>query len=109
MHHHLAILRVSSRLLEKILSGQKKIESRWYCSRIAPWDRIKKGDIVYFKYSGKAVTAKATVKKVLQFSDLTPLKVNYLWQRYFKEIGVDREEDINRHYKLTMNKKYCIL
>jgi ASC-1-like (ASCH) protein len=106
---HLAILQSSSGLLEKILTGQRKIESRWYHSRIAPWNRIKKGDVIYFKYSCKAVEARANVKEVLQFSNLTSLKVTDLWHKYSKEIGIDTQQEVDGCIQSTENKKYCIL
>lgn len=70
--HHVAILRKSWKLIPKILSGDKTIESRWYQARFAPWDRIKAGDVVYFKDAGELITATAEVEKVEQaahFSD----------------------------------------
>ena len=72
---HVAIMKKSWGLTEKILSGEKKIESRWYMIRCAPWDRIKGTDTVYFKNSGEPITIKALVTKVLQFSDLNQKKV----------------------------------
>ena len=74
---HVAIMRKSWGLTQKILSGKKKIESRWYKVKYAPWDRIKFGEIVYFKDSGEPVTIKTEVEKVIQFSDLTPIGVVY--------------------------------
>src|SRR3989338_11329211 len=69
---HVAIMRKSWKLTEKILTGQKKIESRWYYNKSAPWDKIRAGETIYFKDSGEPVTIKAEVDKVLQFSDMTP-------------------------------------
>jgi hypothetical protein len=43
---HVAILRKSSCLLEKILTGEKKIESRWYSAKFTPWDQIPMGGSV---------------------------------------------------------------
>ena len=60
---HLAIMRKSWGLTQKILTGQKKIESRWYKNKYRPWNQIQKGDVIYFKDSGEPVTIKATVKK----------------------------------------------
>lgn len=65
---HVAIMRKSWGLTQKILTGEKKIESRWYNVRYAPWDKIEKGDMVYFKDSGTPVTLRTRVQKVLQFS-----------------------------------------
>lgn len=72
---HIAIMKKSWGLLPKILSGEKKIESRWYMAKCTPWDRIETGDIVYFKDSGSPVTIKARVIKMIQFSNLTPVLV----------------------------------
>lgn len=52
---HIAIMRKSWGLTSKILSREKKIESRWYNSKYPPWNRIKKGEIVWFKDSGEPV------------------------------------------------------
>ena len=53
---HLAIMRKSWGLTKKILSGEKKIESRWYKSKYPPWGKIRSGEIVYFKDSGEPVS-----------------------------------------------------
>lgn len=52
--HHVAIMKPSWKLIPKILSGEKTIESRWYQTRRAPWNGIAAGDVVYFKDSGEA-------------------------------------------------------
>ena len=64
---HLAIMNPQRKLIPKILSGEKKIESRWYMMKIAPRERIHIGDTVYFKDAGKEVTAMAEVENVIQF------------------------------------------
>ena len=104
--HHVAVMRKSWNLTEKILSGEKKIESRWYNTRYAPWDIIHAGDTVFFK-EGKHVTAKAGVSKVLQFDGLDERKVRALLDRYAKEDGIGDRKDYFSH--LFKNKKYCIL
>lgn len=63
---HVAIMNPRWRLIEKILSGEKTIESRWYATRRAPWDRVASGDTVYFKDAGTGVTARAAVSRVIQ-------------------------------------------
>lgn len=54
-------------LLPKILDGSKTVESRWYKSKIAPWDKVSVGDTLYFKNSGGYVTLKALVTKAEQY------------------------------------------
>jgi len=96
----------SWRLIPKILSGKKTIESRWYLSRRTPWGRIASGDTVYFKDVGAPVVAKAAVSKVLQFCDLSPNKVKDIWSKYGDGIGTDNVKSLA---KWSLDKKYCIL
>jgi len=67
---HVAIMKKEWGLLQKIVDGTKKIESRWYLHKAAPWDKIKPNDAIYFKNSGEPVTVTAKVKRVIQLSDL---------------------------------------
>lgn len=64
---HLAIMNPKRKLIPKILSWEKTIESRRYMMKVAPRNKIKAWDTVYFKDAGKEVTAKAEVEKVMQF------------------------------------------
>lgn len=95
-------------LTKKILIGEKKIESRWYTSKYSPWDRIKKGEVVYFKDSGEPVEIKVEVSKVLQFSDLSPKKVKEILNEYGRPDGINIK-DTKKFYNLFKDKKYCIL
>jgi ASC-1-like (ASCH) protein len=106
--HHLAIMRKSWKLTEKILAGEKKIESRWYMSKRAPFNRINKGDIIYFKNSGDPVTLKAKVSDVKQFSSLTKEKVRKILQDYGGK-GKICVRDVEKSFEMNKNKKYCIL
>ena len=75
-------------LTQKILSGEKTIETRWYKHKAKPWDKIKAGETIYFKNTGSPVTIKATVSKVEQFSDLNENKTNELLKKYSeKDMG----------------------
>ncbi len=105
---HIAILDKKRHLLERILSGEKRIESRWYISRKAPWDRISQGDIVYFKNSGEHVGVVANVSKVLQFEALDPAKVDLLLHKYGKLLGM-KEGEYASSYDSYKNKRFCIL
>jgi len=105
---HVAIMKRSWGLTEKLLSGKKEIESRWYMSKYPPWDRIKAGDTVYFKDSGEPVTVRSRVARVLQFSALTPNKVMDLLMSYGKEDGIEKGE-IQKYFKVFNSKRYCIL
>jgi len=105
---HVAIMRKSWGLTQKILTGQKKIESRWYKSKHSPWGRIKKGDAVYFKNSGEPVSIKAKVRKIISFSGLTPRKVKEILDEYGKDDGIEKNK-MPEFFELFKNKKYCLL
>lgn len=105
---HLAIMKKSWGLTQKILSGEKKIESRWYLNKCIPWNKIQAGEIIYFKDSGEPVTIKAEVEKVLQFADLTPKKVMELLEEYGKKDGINLTE-IQGYWERFKDKKYCLL
>src|SRR6266566_1543343 len=83
---HVAIMQKSWGFTEKIATCQKTIESRWYNVRYAPWGRISAGDSIYFKNTGEPITIKAEVEKELNFSDLTPEKVQTILEDYSKEL-----------------------
>ena len=105
---HLAIMRKSWGLTDKILNGQKKIESRWYSLKYKPWDCIKEGETIYFKDSGDPVRIKAEVSKVMQFADLTPKKVKEILNDYGKDDGIEKEK-IPGFFERFKDKKYCML
>ncbi len=107
MTDHLAIMRKSWGLTNKILSGEKSVESRWYNTPYPPWSCIKAGDVVYFKDSGEAVSIKASVQRVLQFSDLTPVKVKEILSEYGARDGI--KDQLPEFFTLFRDKKYCIL
>lgn len=106
--HHLAIMKKSWGLLPKILSGEKTIESRWYKNKYSPWNKIEKGDILYFKNSGEPVTIKTEVTKILQFNNLDSEKIEQILTQYGKsDLGASHIMPEIRKY--VSGKNYCIL
>jgi len=112
---HVAILRKANikkgdNLLGNILDGTKTIESRWYVNRVAPWDKVKKGDTVYLKESGCPVAAKAMVSKVLQHANITGGIVKEIIKDYGRKIAPDTTKEEFLVWANAQNKKrYCIL
>ena len=102
---HVAFMKKSWNLIDRILNGTKTVESRWYRTRRTPWNRIQKGDTIYFKESSAPVTVKAKVEQVLQFEDLTPDKIKQVLALHGKRLG----RDTNLIFNVVKNKKYCIL
>lgn len=84
---HLAIF--SSDLAQKILTGEKSIESRFSKAKIAPFEVISSGDLVYIKPTGKDITGQFRVKKVIFFDGLTKEDFKQIRDLYGKEISAD--------------------
>jgi hypothetical protein len=102
---HVAIMKKSWGLVPKIISGEKKIESRWYKNKSAPWGKIKEGDTIYFKNSGESVTASAKVSNVLQFNLQNVSDARNIVKKYGKKICLINSNPV------TWGKlpRYCIL
>lgn len=103
--HHVAIMNKAWKLIPKVLSGEKTVESRWYQTRRVPWGAIHAGDTVYFKNSGEPVTAEATVSKVLQYTLKNMVDAQNIVTQFGKQIQI-----VNPNLKTWATiPKYCIL
>ena len=103
---HLAILDKRRKLLSKIISGEKTIESRWYMSKRVPWDRIKKEEVIYFKESGDLVRVRAVVAEVMQFY-LPQTNVPKLLEKYAQDICFN--SPMPQLIQWCSERTYCIL
>ncbi len=101
---HLAILAKKRKLLAKIISGEKTIESRWYKFRKTPYNNISVGDDVYFKESGEPVTVKAKVNKVLFFDGLDEEQIKAILKVYGERICIPLA-----YAKKLVGKNFCSL
>jgi hypothetical protein len=102
---HVAIMDKKLGLIEGIVDGRKRIESRWYANRIAPWGKIKKDDVVYFKYSGKPISAKAIVEKVIEIEGLDESIFQDIVKKYGDLIMLNDREYSEYYHR----KRYVIL
>lgn len=105
---HLAIMNPKRKLIPKILSWKKTIESRWYMMKVAPRDRIKIWDIVYFKDAWKEVVAKAEVESVLQFERYSDDQLKNILKKYWGEWKI-AFSSLSEAYEWTKSKIYGIL
>jgi len=106
--NHIAILNPKLGFLLKIILNKKTIESRWYLHKTAPWNKIYKNDVIYFKDSGKSITVSAKVDNVLQFDNLNKEEIKKLIKKYGKDIGIDKQKE-KEFYNRIKDKNYCIL
>ncbi len=106
--NHIAIMRKEWGMTEKILDKRKTIESRWAAKKIAPWQKVSAGDVVYFKNSGEPVRIRAVVSHVVHIEKLTPAKVAAVLRKYGRRDGIGRK-DMPMFLRLFKDKKYCVL
>ena len=103
---HVAIMKKEWGLVKKIISGEKLIESRWYKTKRAPFNKINRGDLVFFKETGRGVSVKVDVGRVLQFSDLNSEIVRKIIDKFGGKICCDA---VPNFFELVKDKKYCVL
>lgn len=99
---HIAIFRQP--FFDMVLSGEKTIESRWSMNKIAPYNKVRAGDELLLKLTGRPVTATAKVKDV-KFYELTPEIADDIREKYGKQIGTDKFEN----WENFRGKRYCTL
>lgn len=105
--HHIAIMKKEWRLIDKILSSGKIVESRWYKTKHSPWDKVGAGDSIYFKNTGEPVSVKAKVSKVLQIEVLSEKQKQDILVKYQDDLGV--KEIMPSIQEYVRGKKYCLL
>ncbi len=105
---HLAIMKAEWGLLPKVLSGQKTVESRWAKNRPPYWNKIKPGDVVYFKDSGQPVTAKATVAKVARHTIAGGLAEVRALLNYYASLDGIEPRDVEAFAQLFKEKRFVI-
>jgi len=99
---HLAI--VAGNYLEKILAGEKTIESRFSLTRCAPFRCVSPEDIVWFKKPGTSILAEAEVQQVKFYEGLSPDDVYAIEGRYHEELRLDPS-----FLQAKARSKYCTL
>jgi ASC-1-like (ASCH) protein len=90
MTEHIAIMSHRT-VLDKILSGQKTIESRFSRVKTVPFGQLNAGDVIYFKVSGGPILGKARVKAVEEYDNLTPQVIEQLADKYQKQLALSED------------------
>ena|SRR5579883_2224622 len=104
---HVAIMNKQVGLIDKILSGEKTIESRWLKHKSAPFGKVRRGDTIYFKDSGGPVRAQAEVTKVQEYHDVSIREIKDIVTSYG---GSGKIALIDMNYEeWAKDKKYVVL
>src|SRR3990167_2492326 len=67
--------------IEQILSGKKTVEGRFSSSKIIPYKKVKKGDMILLKQSGGKIIGQAEADNALYFENLSGSDISKLRQR----------------------------
>lgn len=84
---HIAIFKGDG--AEKILTGEKTIESRFSKGRIAPYGVVCSGDLVYIKPTGADLIGQFKVKKVIFYDGLGKEEIKEIREKYGDKLAVD--------------------
>ena len=99
---HLVILREP--YLSRILSGQKRIESRFARDRRPPFARVNLGDILLLKRAGGPLVGLALVKHVISRA-LTPDVLDEIRYNYAADLAIDDPH----FWQMQLHKRYVTL
>jgi ASC-1-like (ASCH) protein len=99
---HLMI--VQKKYFNLIISGKKTIETRWSRNKITPYKKVKIGETILIKESGKPITYKAIIKDA-KFYDLKVTSDLGFLTKYNKEICLNEIKNI----KEFEERNYCTL
>ena len=88
MKKHLAIFKGEAGDL--ILTGKKRVESRFSKVKNPPFGVISSGDLVYIKPSGKDIIGEFRVKKVISFDGISPEDLASIQEKYGKALAADK-------------------
>ena len=66
----------------QLLSGAKRIETRFSRRRRPPFGRVLPGDIIHFKLAGGGFIGTSHVMRLREFEDLTPTTLRRLCRQY---------------------------
>lgn len=81
---------VEPRIAEKIRTGKKRVESRFYRTERPPFGRIQVGDRLHFRAVGGGYAAAAKITRVREFRGLTPLRLSRIRAEFGDQIGATR-------------------
>ena len=101
-NYHLVILKKP--YLDAILSGRKRVESRFTKTKRYAFGRVLPGDKLFLKVSSGPVCAVATVATVKNFDNLTSKQILELKQRYNHYIAGSEE-----YWQSKMNCRFGFL
>lgn len=86
---HLAVMREP--YLERVIRGDKRVESRMTTRRLPPYGAIARDEVVLFKLAGGAIAAAACVRRVESFEPRTRSDLLNRLTKYSAELSLEAD------------------
>ena len=84
MTRHLAVF--APEAIEKIFSGEKKVEGRFSQVKIPPFGKVSAGDTVLIKKPGEKIVGQFLVDRVVYFDHPTKDEIEQVKRKYGKQM-----------------------
>jgi len=78
-------------LLDKVLDGKKRFDSRFSKEKCVPYDSINNGDTIYLKEKGGPVVAKAKADNIKFYANLNDEKIRIFKYTYSSILLMDND------------------
>lgn len=107
MKKHLTIF--EKEVLTEMLENRKSIETRFSKHKIAPYQQIEAGDLVYIKPAGGEIIAQFYVKKVIFFENLDAEDWEYIKKIYGPKLSLGNPQKDEEFFKSKSDSRYGTL
>lgn len=107
MKKHLAIF--GKEAVEQILKGKKLVESRFSQKRIAPYNQVSVGDLIYIKPPGEEIKGQFKASKVIYFENLDEGDWKLIKETWGDKISIGTKELDDKYFKAHFDAKYGTL
>ena len=109
--NHLAIYSKKrySDYIDTILNGDVSLDIKWMYSKVAPFEKLHKGDIIFIKESSGPVVGKVKVKDFEYIEVIHPDQIRDIMKAHFDEMGFENEDQLNRYAAKKVAKRYGTL
>lgn len=95
--------------INMMFNGEKTIDIKLSDRRIAPYNAIKDGDMLYVKESGGPVVGRILIPKVTYHEISNPMQILDILLTIQDRVGLDDEEHARRMFERVSGKRYITL
>lgn len=111
MNNHLAVYsrNRSKDYIQMMFDGIKTVDIKLSNRRVAPFNAVSPGDMLYIKESSGPVVGRIQIPKVSYFEIKDPMQILDLLMEIREPVGLDDEEHATRMFEKVQDKKYVTI